>query len=78
MKVSGKAGAVGLHRRQVRETERSEQAYESQIAGTERAEVVHAAVVHSEGRVERQVVEVDAELGVVRGRSVQEKLSVNW
>jgi hypothetical protein len=63
--VAGQAQAVRLHRVEVGEGHIGDVGGEAQAGGADAGEVVHTSEVHREGGVERQVVDVGAELEAV-------------
>src|SRR5215469_357925 len=74
--VARQACAVGLNRGENRKGEvLRRNRWETQRCGAERSEVVNAAVVHREDGIQRQVVEVDAEFGVVVSDAPREVVS---
>src|ERR1700688_4609348 len=59
-KISGKPGAVGLHRGKVGKSRR-----EPQSACTERADVVHAAIIHRKNGCDGKIVDVSAKFHIM-------------
>src|SRR5208283_4386592 len=64
-KVARQAGAVGLNRGKNREWISRNRRNETQLGGGETSEIIVPPVVDGEGGGERQVIDIDAELGVV-------------
>src|SRR5580692_12392764 len=63
--IPRQASTVCLNRRQVGERIAGDGRDEAQAGGAESSKIVHASVVHGEGRGSRNVIEVHSELGVM-------------